>query len=336
MSGLFEKGESSSTATNTVNIPEFLRPLIGQATSITGSTLARLREMAQFGDDRVAGFTPDQRAAFEQVREFSGNVPGLGILDAAAGGEGLSFLPPGVGDALSGFGGLDFLPPAARAALTQGASTSALPQEQINQLRQTAGGDFLMGGEGFDSAVQAAVRAAQPAILSTFGGAGVGGGTGALSQAAIGTAATDAFARQFAQERQNQMGAQDTLARLGLADRGQQLQSAGLLGDFAAGAEGRALEGSGLLAGLSDAERARQLQSAQMLPGLSLAGIQPLLDIGGMQQQNRQQQLSAPFDMQMQLLGAILGIPGSFSPLFGGTQTGESDFSGFRLGFGDQ
>ncbi|MEC4687533.1 MAG: hypothetical protein VST64_04415 [Nitrospirota bacterium] len=36
----------------------------------------------------------------------------------------------------------------------------------------TARGDFLSGGQGFDAAVQAAVRAAQPGILSTFGAAG--------------------------------------------------------------------------------------------------------------------------------------------------------------------
>ena len=328
--GSFGKEEASQT--NTVNVPDFLKPLMGQGSAIAGGTLERLRRMAQHGDDLVAGFTPDQRAAFEKIREFSGNVPGLDVLTSAAGGEGLSFLPSGVRNALSGFGGLDFLPGAARNALTQGATTSALPQEQIDQLRQTAGGDFLMGGEGFDAAVQAAVRQAQPQILSTFGGAGVGGGTGALSQTAIGTAATDAFARQFANERQNQIGAQDTLARLGLADRSQQLQSAGLLGDFAAGAEGRSLEGFGLLGGLSDAERGRQLTSAGLLPGLSLAGIEPLLDIGGLQQQNRQQRLAAPFDLQMKLLGSVLGIPSAFSPLFGGTQAGES--SGFSLGFG--
>lgn len=332
--GSFGKEESSASQTNRVDIPDFLKPLIGQGTAIAGNTLGRLTRMLTGpAQDFVAGFSPDQRAAFERVRELSGDLPGFDVLSSAAGGEGLSFLPESVRSSLSGFGGLDFLPAAARNALMQGASTSALPQEQIDQLRQTAGGDFLMGGEGFDAAVQAAVRAAQPSILSTFGGAGVGGGTGALAQTAIGTAATDAFARQFAQERGNQIGAQDTLARLGLADRGQQLQSAGLLGDFASGAQGRELQAGGLLSGLSDAERSRQLTAAGQLPGLAFSGLEPLLTIGGMQQGLNQQRLSAPIDRQLQLLAAALGIPSSFQSLFGGTQTGESDASGFSLGF---
>lgn len=329
MSGFFEKGESSQSATRDVTIPDFLKPLIGQGTSISRQALARINHMLTGpARDFVAGFTPDQQAAFERVREISGNLPGFDVLSSAAGGEGLSFLPESVRSGLSSLGGIDFLPQFTRDTLTSGGAP-----DDLETLQRTAGGDFLFGGEGFDQAVEAAVRAARPGILSTFGGAGVGGGTGALSQAAIGTAATDAFARQFAQERQNQLGAAESLARLGLAGRGQDIQAAGLLGGFAEGAEGRSLQGLGLLSGVSDAERARQLTAAGELPGLAFSGVQPLLNIGGLQQGLEQQRLNAPIDRQLQLLAAALGIPSAFSPLFGDTQTGESESRGFRLGF---
>lgn len=457
-SGSFGKGEKSET--QRVDVPDFLKPLIGQGTAVAGNALGRLSHMLTGpASDFVAGFNPDQLAAFDRIRDVVGGAGGFlpqaqeTLLEAAR-GAGLSFIPESVRQGLSSLGGLDFLPDFTRDTLTSGTSvptdmiesalgsdaarvlsgisrgggiptqaTDALGNainaevipgaardtlataasggfspEQLDTLRQTANGDFLFGGPGSDAAIEAAVRAAQPAILSTFGSAGVGGGTGALSQAAIGQAATDAFARQFAQERQNQLGAAGTLANLGLAGnqqrlgaaeslanlglsgqaqrigaadvlgrlglsgqaqqagaasnllgsqiqaggllgdlglsgRAQDLQAAGLLGGFAEGAEGRALQGAGLLADLSDAERARQLTAAGALPDLAFAGLEPLLNIGNLQQQLAQQRLTAPADMQLRLLGAALGIPGSFAPLFG--QSGESSSRGFTLGFGD-
>ena len=91
----------------------------------------------------------------------------------------------------------------------------------IDALSSTARGDFLFGGDGFNQAVDAAVRAAQPGILSRFGAAGRG--TGGLAQAAIGQSATDAFARMFGQERQRQLASAQALP--GLLAFGPQLLS---------------------------------------------------------------------------------------------------------------
>ena len=86
---------------------------------------------------------------------------------------------------------------------------------QITQdLQNTAAGNFLFGNEGFDEAVQASIRAAQPAILSTFGRAG--GTPGGLAATAIQQVASDAFSRQFAAERQRQQAAQLALPQLSL------------------------------------------------------------------------------------------------------------------------
>lgn len=90
----------------------------------------------------------------------------------------------------------------------------AVPGLTTDALEGTARGDFLLGGPGFDAAVDASVRAAQPHILSTFGAAGRG--TGGLAQAAIGRAATDAFASQYGQERARQLLAAQALPGLAL------------------------------------------------------------------------------------------------------------------------
>ena len=95
----------------------------------------------------------------------------------------------------------------------------------LNAVQSTADGDFLFGGQGFDQAVQAAVSTAQPSILSAFGGAGRG--TGGLAQAAIAQQATDAFARQFGQERGRQLNAAQLLPQFATF-------GAGLLGDIGA------------------------------------------------------------------------------------------------------
>ncbi len=90
----------------------------------------------------------------------------------------------------------------------------------------TANGDFLFGGDGFNAAGDASVRAAQPHILSTFGRSG--SGTGGLAQAAIGQAATDAFAQQFSQERTRQLQAASALPQLGLLPIDLLMQTGGL------------------------------------------------------------------------------------------------------------
>jgi hypothetical protein len=150
-------GGKSDTQTQSVQIPEFLRPFVEQQAQTGAGALGNLQ--SQLGGagaaELVSPFNADQQAAFGMARQATGQ------------------------------GG-------------------AIPTA-LNALQQTAAGDFLFGGQGFNAAVDAAMRQAQPHILSTFGGSGRG--TGGLAQTAMSQAATDAFARQFGQERQNQLNA---------------------------------------------------------------------------------------------------------------------------------
>jgi hypothetical protein len=399
----FFSGRRSTTTTNRVDIPSWLQPFVDQGFGTAGGALSGLSSLlgGATADDLVAGFTPDQLAAFGMARDFAtGASPFLPtaqntMLRAAGGLPVESFLPAGTLEGLSGFGSLEsFLPPAAIAALTgaagggaispdalsmltRGAMTSAIPVEATDAagrildaelipgattdaLRRTAAGDFLMGGPGFDAAVEAAVRSATPGILSTFGRS-VGGGTGGLAQHAIGQSAIDAFASQFGVERGRQLSAASELANLGLAGNQQRLAAAGLLGDLGLSgraqqlgaaeslanlgladqelrlAGGTALAGvagdersralsagttrAGLLAELANAERSRQLQAAGQLPTLGLLGSDVLSQIGAQQQGMNQLMIDAPINAQQMLMQAALsGIP-MMQPFLGSTST---------------
>ena len=98
----------------------------------------------------------------------------------------------------------------AQAAVSEGGIIPTVTQDLLN----TAQGNFLFGGEGFDQAVQASIDAAQPAILSSFGRAG--GTPGGLAQTAIQQVASNAFANLFNQERQRQQAARAALPQLAL------------------------------------------------------------------------------------------------------------------------
>jgi hypothetical protein len=168
-------GGKSDTQTQSVQIPQFLRPFVEQQAQTGAGALGNLQgQLGNAGAEQlVSPFNADQQAAFNLARQATGQ------------------------------GG-------------------AIPTA-LNALQQTAAGDFLFGGQGFDAAVDAAMRQAQPHILSTFGAAGRG--TGGLAQTAMSQAATDAFARQFGQERQNQLTAAQLLPRIAS-------QGVGLLSDI--------------------------------------------------------------------------------------------------------
>lgn len=239
----------------------------------------------------VAGFTPAQQAGQSLAidRALSGDL--FGDAQAAASGLATNGIDT---SAISGVG-LPGIGDASRDALTA-----------------TANGDFLFGGDGFNAAVDAAVRRATPGILSTFGAAGAGGATGGLAQEAIGTAAVDAFASQFAQERNNQINAAGMLGNFGLQAGDQQLSQA--LGE--------------VNANLGDA-RAR-LEASRLLPGLATADVDLLSRIGGAQQAQAQNELEAPRNALLQLLSAALGGT-PISSLLG--QTTDADQRGLFLGF---
>lgn len=127
-------------------------------------------------------------------------------------GELENLLRPGA-DLVAGFDPLQQQAQEQQVAVAGGAG-GFLPTAQ-DALLSTARGDFLHGGPGFDAAVDAATRAAQPHILSTFGRAGRG--VSGLGQAALGQAHADAFANLFNQERNRQLNAATALPGIGLA-----------------------------------------------------------------------------------------------------------------------
>lgn len=170
--------------------------------------------------------------------------------------------------------------------LITSAGETAIPASATEALEATARGDFLAGGEGFDTAVDAAVRAALPQIRSVFGSAGAGGFDSGLAQTAVGQAATDAFARQFGAERGRQVGAADALARLGITEAGRrsgdQLSAASALAD-------QQLRERGLLSGntLASARSLDDLQQrdisrrqGETLSAADILGSQNLSDAG--------------------------------------------------------
>ena len=169
----------------------------------------------------------------------------------------------------------------------------------LNALQSTADGDFLFGDQGFDQAVQAAVNAAQPSILSAFGGAGRG--TGGLAQAAIAQQATDAFARQFGQERGRQLNAAQLLPQFATF-------GAGLLGDIGAQQQNQ-----------SQRELTAPISAQESLLSAALGGL-PLASLIGRNQTSTQplfrNRSSELLGTGLAGLGLFNGISGGLSNLF--------------------
>lgn len=224
---------------------------------LPADTLSTLRS-AQSGG---LGFLPDSvRSRLDQGMQ-SRNLAGTDYLDQAAGAA----TPGSVIDALT------------RSRATPGTDTLAqllqsggTPEQTRETLEATARGDYLFGGQGFDQAVQAAVNAATPQILSVFGRAGPGGATGALAQESVGRAAIDAFASQFGSERGRQLGAAESLAALGRADRGQSADIASTLADLGLSSGAQEIDAAQILGGLSQADAGRRADIGSALAGLDL------------------------------------------------------------------
>jgi hypothetical protein len=250
------KKDSDSEVTQRTEIPGFLQPFVKNQARVGSTALTNLEALLgnAGAGDLVAGFDPLQEQGFD-----------LAVQRAQGAG---GFLPTAQNAFLETAQGVDpstYIDPAAYGAL-----------------QSTASGDFLFGGQGFDAAVDAAVRAAAPGILSTFGGAG--GAPGGLARTAIGKAATDAFAGQYGQERANQLSA------------------------------------SSLLADIAGGERGRSLAAAGALPALATADAGILQQIGGIRQGQAQRELTAPISAQEGLISAAGGgIP--LSALLGSSQT---------------
>lgn len=330
MSGSGGKGKKKGSSK--VTVPDFLKPLFQQGSAIATNTFQNLNQGINTGQDLRADFTPAQLAAQNLGIQEALNgtyIPAAQntLLDATQGTDLSQFLDPAALESLRNLsGGQEILPEETyRALVNASTGTSQLPQAATDALTSTAQGDFLYGGEGFNAAIDAAMRKIQPQLISTFGAAGPGGATGGLSRAAIGQATADAFANQYGAERRNQMSAADRLAALGLAE---QQGAAGLLGQTGASTLQNALGASQALGGFGQNERSNQLNSALQLPGIGTADINLLSGIGGQQQEQAQGEIDAPIDRQLKLLAAALGVP--FEALLGSKNKSKSRDFGFE------
>lgn len=345
-------GKSTGSGSERTRVPKYLRDFVLQGRDTASGALGRLNQLSN--QNLVAGFDPATERAHDMALARAGGADDFfptafdTLIGAAKGTDISEFLPQDVIANL--MGGTDRLDQGAVEAL-RGAGgdvrgtdvlsslsgSSQLDPAAIEGLRRTAGGDFLFGGEGFNAAVDAAVRAARPQILSTFG---PNRATGGLSEVAIGKAGIDAFASQYGQERSRQEAANRALAELGLAD-------AGLRGDIAGNLSGIDLArgnqelsaattlanlsdtrgGAGILADIANQERSRQLTSADLLPGLAREDINLISDVGAERQGLEQARINAPIQAQQQLLMAALGgLP--IESLLGR----DSKFKGFDFG----
>lgn len=274
------KGGGGETVTQRTEIPDFLRPFSQQQAQVGQQALSQLQQQlgGPGGQLPIAGFTPAQ---------LQGQQAGIQA------GQQLTRRNPLIQPAQ------DALLNAARGGFVQ--QNAPVVAESLGQLAQ---GDFMQD-PAFQEAIQASIRAAQPAIASTFSGAGGAGALGSgLAQTSVQQAASDAFAGLFGQERQRQ------------------LQAAGALGN------------------LTSQERGRQLGAAQALPGLGqaqarqqLLGANVLGQVGGQQQQLQQQMLNAPLEAQQMLFGLSGGgiNPGQ---LLGSQSTSDPGSGGLIGGLG--
>lgn len=129
--------------------------------------------------------------------------------------------------------------PDVQSAITQAQATPQIGQAGVQGLQNTAQGNYLYGGPGFNAALDAATRRIMPQIQSGFARAGRGGS--GLEHTAETQALADAFANQYGQERGMQQQAQMALPGLAqqqgmygvnLAQLPQQIQQANL-GNYA-------------------------------------------------------------------------------------------------------
>lgn len=89
--------------------------------------------------------------------------------------------------------------------MNQGRLGAGISGDANQQLQKTINGEYLTGGKGFDAALEAAKNKILPSVNSSFEKSGRGGS--GLADVAKTGAISDAFAGQYAQERQNQLSA---------------------------------------------------------------------------------------------------------------------------------
>lgn len=271
------KSGDAQTSTQSRTIPDFLQgPL--QGLTVEGSQISRnqLRNLETLldreGPALVQPFDPAQEQGQQQTLDLAEAIQSGPLLQAGQG----AVLDIARGDEVE-----QFFPTVADRLTEQ----QQLPGTTRETLESTAEGDFLFGGDAFNEAVDASIRQAQPQIASTFAGQGGRGAIDSgLAQTAMQQVASDAFARQFGQERARQQQAATDLGNLTMQLQQQNLQGPMALGDILQG------------------ERSRQLQAAQLAREQSLLGPQLMQQVGQQRQQQQQRELREPIMQRERLL----------------------------------
>lgn len=316
MGGRSQTIPSTTTQISQTEIPAFLRPYLENQAQVGQTALTGLQSAVSNGlpDQQVAGFTPQQLQAHQMLQsQIAGpesqsiqtlrgaltNPNGihqnsLNGLRAIGNGGWINQMTPtlngGMEQAING----QFIPGSATNTLDSFAQSGyELSGPARSALEQSASGANLYGTPAFDQAVQASIRAAQPAIASTFSNAGSGGLKSGLAQTAMQQAASDSFARLYSDERNRQLSSAQQLGSFGLAGRDQQIGAASQRGNLALGEQGLRTQATLGLGGLMSQERQRQLQALQTAPGVGLMGIESLNGMENQQQAQRMQQILA-------------------------------------------
>tara|TARA_R110000772_G_scaffold50336_5_gene115698 strand:- start:5584 stop:7527 length:1944 start_codon:yes stop_codon:yes gene_type:complete len=294
-------GDSDHIITTRAEPPAYLQPFLNESVNYSRGALGALGDTLGRPNALISPFNPVQLESMNKAAAFARDPRGdlvqsqdvlreisddADIRELAVRGQNL--IESGAG----------------RERLGQFENTAAGNQIGINALEGTAAGNSLYGGPGFNEAVAASMRAAQPIIASTFSKAGSGGLKSGLAQIGMQQAASDAFARQYGQERGNQLNAANSLNSLALSNRGMQTDAAGRLLSADQQAGNTQLQ-------LANADRARQMQAAQLLPQYGLMGSDILGSIGGQQQSQDTAQRQAGVDQYQKLMDFSFG---NFNP----------------------
>lgn len=270
------------------------RPLVSEATNISRDSLQRQQDRLNTPGSLVQPFNFAQEGGQQRALSLAGSVPSETLMESGQG----AVIDIAGGDVIS-----ENFPDVRDRMMEQG----NLPGQTVGTLTETARGDFLFGNPAFDEAVDASIRSAQPEIASTFAGQGGRGAIDSgLAQTAMQQVASDAFARQFGQERSRQQQAASQLGNLGLQQQQQNLQGPLALGSI--------LEG----------ERGRQLQAAGMAPQQALLGPELMQQIGARRQQQAERQLTEPLQRQQMLLQQAQAAGNPFAFL-GQEQAGQAE-----------
>jgi hypothetical protein len=303
---LFTDLNPSTANPSPIAIPEFLKPFLAESADTSHGALQGLTSVLSKENALTSPFNSlqelsQQMALNEANGEFVNHAKN--VFRQTASGETAVDVFNQSRSLLANPDGLDALQ-----SLNTPSNTAA-----ISALEDTASGDFLYGNPGFDAAVQASVAQAMPNINSQFSlQGGAGALSGGLKDSAIAEVTANAFAREFGNERNRQVGAANQLNNFGLNATGQRLGALNSL----IGAQQKA---GSVLTGVADQERARQLQAAAQLPGIGLLDSSIIGGVGDLRQQQEERAKQGQVQSLQQLLGSSFG---NINPtaLFGNSQ----------------